>query len=94
MASHCLSGEVVLPTTVEAFETYMNGFVGKRPPGLSIAIAVGDELIYTQGFGLAEIERQGIRRAFRDVPASLTARFDRFRCGGLTGSEKERGKAQ
>jgi CubicO group peptidase (beta-lactamase class C family) len=49
-----LSGEVSLPTTVEAFEAYMNGFVGKRPPGLSMAIAVGEDLVYAQGFGLAD----------------------------------------
>jgi CubicO group peptidase (beta-lactamase class C family)/pimeloyl-ACP methyl ester carboxylesterase len=49
-----LSGEVSLPTTVEAFETYVNGFVGIRPPGLSMAIALEDSVLYEQAFGMAD----------------------------------------
>ncbi len=48
-----LSGEVSLPATVEAFETYVNSFVGTRPPGLSMAIALGEDVIYEQGFGIS-----------------------------------------
>lgn len=49
-----LSGEVALPATVEEFETYVNSFVGTRPPGLSIAIALGEDVIYEKEFGLAD----------------------------------------
>ena len=49
-----LSGEVSLPTTVEAFETYVNSFVGTRPPGLSTVIALGEDILYQQGFGIAD----------------------------------------
>jgi CubicO group peptidase (beta-lactamase class C family) len=49
-----LSGEVSLPATVEEFETYVNSFVGTKPPGLSIAIALGEDVLYEQGFGLAD----------------------------------------
>ncbi len=49
-----LSGEVSLPTTVEAFETYVNSFVGTRPPGLSTVIALEEDVIYKQGFGMAD----------------------------------------
>jgi CubicO group peptidase (beta-lactamase class C family) len=43
-----------LPSTVEAFEEYLNSFVGTAPPGLSIAIAAGGDVIYANGFGLAD----------------------------------------
>ncbi|MCP4381686.1 MAG: alpha/beta fold hydrolase [Hyphomicrobiales bacterium] len=46
--------ESVLPTTVGEFETYINSFVGDIPPGLSIAIALGGDEIYANGFGLAD----------------------------------------
>jgi CubicO group peptidase (beta-lactamase class C family) len=46
--------EVDLPTTVEEFEAYVNSFVGDVPPGMSIAIALGDDVIYTKGFGVAD----------------------------------------
>jgi CubicO group peptidase (beta-lactamase class C family) len=46
--------EVVLPTTVGEFEAYVNGFVGDRPPGLSMVIARGGDIIYANGFGLAD----------------------------------------
>jgi CubicO group peptidase (beta-lactamase class C family) len=46
--------EVVLPTTVEEFEAYVNSFVGDVPPGMSIAIALGEDVIYANGFGLAD----------------------------------------
>jgi CubicO group peptidase (beta-lactamase class C family) len=49
-----LAGEVSLPTTVEAFETYVNTFVGTSPPGLSTAIGLKDKVLYKQGFGLAD----------------------------------------
>jgi len=49
-----LAGEVSLPTTVETFETYVKSFVGTRPPGLSTAIALKDNVLYTQGFGMAD----------------------------------------
>jgi len=39
-----LTGEVVLPSTVAEFESYVNDIVGLRPPALSIAIATTDEL--------------------------------------------------
>ena len=46
--------EVILPTTVEEFEAYMATVVGDRPPALSIAIALGDDVIYAKGFGMAD----------------------------------------
>jgi CubicO group peptidase (beta-lactamase class C family) len=46
--------EAVLPTTVGEFEAYINSFVGDIVPGLSIAIAVGEDVIYANGFGLAD----------------------------------------
>jgi len=49
-----LTGEVVLPSTVAEFESYVNDIVGLRPPALSIAIATTDELIYAKGFGMAD----------------------------------------
>jgi len=49
-----LAGEVRLPTTVEEFETYVNSFVGTGPPGLSMVIVLGEEVIYEQGFGMAD----------------------------------------
>ncbi len=54
-----LSGdEGSLPATVEEFETYVNSFVGTRPPGLSMAIALGEDLLYSQGFGMADSPRE------------------------------------
>jgi D-alanyl-D-alanine carboxypeptidase len=54
-----LSGEQVsLPATVEEFETYVNSFVGTRPPGLSMAIAMGEDVLYEQGFGMADGPRE------------------------------------
>ncbi|NIN96658.1 MAG: serine hydrolase, partial [Anaerolineae bacterium] len=49
-----LSGEVSLPATVEEFETYVNSLVGTRPPGLSMVIATGEDVLYEQGFGMAD----------------------------------------
>jgi len=46
--------ELILPTTVDEFEAYINSFVGDRPPALSIAIALGGDVIYTKGFGMAD----------------------------------------
>ncbi len=46
--------EVILPTTVEEFEAYMKVVVGDTPPALSIAIALGSDVIYTKGFGMAD----------------------------------------
>jgi len=46
--------EVILPTTVDEFEAYINSFVGDKPPALSIAIALGSDVIYTKGFGMAD----------------------------------------
>ncbi len=46
--------EVILPTTVDEFEAYIMSFVGDRPPALSIAIALGSDVIYTKGFGMAD----------------------------------------
>jgi len=43
-----------LPTTVEEFETYVNSFVGTRPPGLSMVIALEEDVLYQQGFGMAD----------------------------------------
>ncbi|TKJ45609.1 hypothetical protein CEE35_03390 [Candidatus Aerophobetes bacterium Ae_b3b] len=48
------SEEVILPTTVDEFEAYINSFVGDKPPALSIAIALGSDVIYTKGFGMAD----------------------------------------
>jgi len=49
-----LTGEVVIPSTVAEFESYVNDIVGLRPPALSIAIATTDDLIYAKGFGIAD----------------------------------------
>ena len=46
--------EFVLPTTVDAFEAYVNSFLGDIPPGLSVMIALNGEPLYTKGFGLAD----------------------------------------
>jgi len=46
--------EVILPTTVQEFEAYINSFVGDKPPALSIAIALGSDVIYSKGFGMAD----------------------------------------
>jgi len=46
--------EVILPTTVPEFEAYMATVVGDKPPALSIAIALGSDVIYAEGFGLAD----------------------------------------
>jgi CubicO group peptidase (beta-lactamase class C family) len=46
--------EVVMPATVEEFEAYVNSFVGDVPPGMSIVIALGEDVIYAKGFGLAD----------------------------------------
>ena len=40
-----LGGEAILPATVEEFEAYVNDIVGDIPPGLSIAIALAEEVI-------------------------------------------------
>jgi CubicO group peptidase (beta-lactamase class C family) len=54
-----LSGdEGSLPATVEEFETYVNSFAGTNPPGLSMAIAMGEDVIYVQGFGTADGPRE------------------------------------
>ena len=60
-----LTGEVLLPSTVGEFESYVNDIVGLRPPALSIAIATTDDLIYAQGFGMAD--RPGGMRATPDT---------------------------
>jgi len=49
--------EVILPTTVDEFEAYINKFVGDKPPALSIAVALGGDVIYTKGFGMADVPR-------------------------------------
>ncbi|MFC2078984.1 serine hydrolase domain-containing protein, partial [Candidatus Bipolaricaulota bacterium] len=54
LGGFALSGEIVLPATVAEFETYVNEIVGLQPPALSIAIATADDLLYAQGFGLAD----------------------------------------
>jgi CubicO group peptidase (beta-lactamase class C family) len=46
--------EVILPTTVQEFESYMATVVGDKPPALSIAIALGGDVIYAKGFGMAD----------------------------------------
>ena len=46
--------EFVLPTTVDAFEAYINSFVGENPPGLSVMIALNGDTLYAKGFGLAD----------------------------------------
>jgi len=46
--------EVILPTTVEGFEAYINSFVGETTPALSMVIALGKDVIYAQGFGMAD----------------------------------------
>ena len=46
--------EIVLPTTVGEFEAYINTFVGDIPPGLSIVIARGGDILYSKGFGMAD----------------------------------------
>jgi len=43
-----------LPSTVEDFEAYINSFVGDNPPGLSIVITLGGEVLYSHGFGMAD----------------------------------------
>jgi CubicO group peptidase (beta-lactamase class C family) len=43
-----------LPGTVEDFEAYVNSFVGDNPPGLSIVITLGGDVLYSQGFGVAD----------------------------------------
>jgi CubicO group peptidase (beta-lactamase class C family) len=57
-----LAGETVLPSTVPEFESYVNDIVGLRPPALSIAIATTDDVIYAQGFGMAD-RPEGIQAA-------------------------------
>ena len=54
LGGFALSGEIVLPATVGEFESYVNEIVGLRPPALSIAIATADDIIYAQGFGMAD----------------------------------------
>jgi hypothetical protein len=49
-----LSGEVVLPSTVEEFEVYVGDVVGDIPPGWSIAITLGEDVIYARGFGMVD----------------------------------------
>jgi CubicO group peptidase (beta-lactamase class C family) len=46
--------ETSLPGTIEGFEAYINSFVGDNPPGLSILITLGGEVLYSQGFGIAD----------------------------------------
>ncbi len=46
--------ELVLPTTIQEFEAYINSFVGDTPPGLSMVIALGGDILYAKGFGLAD----------------------------------------
>jgi CubicO group peptidase (beta-lactamase class C family) len=46
--------EITLPSTVEAFEAYINSFAGDVPPGLSIVITVGGDVLYAKGFGMAD----------------------------------------
>ncbi|MCL4861401.1 MAG: beta-lactamase family protein [Caldilineaceae bacterium] len=43
-----------LPSTVEEFEAYVNSFVGDSPPGLSIVINLGGEVLYSKGFGVSD----------------------------------------
>ena len=46
--------EVALPSTVEEFEAYVNSFVGQNPPGLSIVISRGGQVLYQKDFGMAD----------------------------------------
>jgi D-alanyl-D-alanine carboxypeptidase len=46
--------EAALPSTVEDFEAYVNTLVGDNPPGLSILINLGGEVLYSKGFGTAD----------------------------------------
>ena len=46
--------EAALPSTVEDFEAYVNTLVGVNPPGLSIVISQGGDLLYSKGFGTAD----------------------------------------
>lgn len=52
--SFALAGEADLPDSVPAFEAYVANFVGDVPPGMAITIGVGNEAIYSKGFGLAD----------------------------------------
>jgi CubicO group peptidase (beta-lactamase class C family) len=55
IAGFAFSGqETDLPSTVEEFEAYIDSFVGDVPPGLSIAIVFGGDVIHANGFGLAD----------------------------------------
>jgi CubicO group peptidase (beta-lactamase class C family) len=46
--------ESALPGTIEDFEAYVNSIVGDNPPGLSMLITLGDEVLYSKGFGMAD----------------------------------------
>jgi len=43
-----------LPSTVEEFEAYVNTLVGDNPPGLSILISQGGNILYNKAFGTAD----------------------------------------
>ena len=43
-----------MPSTIEDFEAYVNSFVGDIPPGLSILITLGGDVLYGKGFGMAD----------------------------------------
>jgi CubicO group peptidase (beta-lactamase class C family) len=43
-----------LPSTVEEFEAYVNTLVGDNPPGLSIVISQGGNILYSKAFGTAD----------------------------------------
>jgi CubicO group peptidase (beta-lactamase class C family) len=46
--------ESALPGTIEDFEAYVNSMVGDNPPGLSIVITQGGDVLYSKGFGMAD----------------------------------------
>ena len=46
--------ETTLPSTIADFEAYVNSFVGELPPGLSIVITLGGDVLYSKGFGMAD----------------------------------------
>lgn len=58
-----LSGVDVLPSTVEEFEAYVGEVVGDIPPALSMAISLGADVIYANGFGVADGPRGMVAEA-------------------------------
>lgn len=52
--SFSLTGETVLPTTVEGFEQYVARQIGGTTPGLAVVVATGSGVMYAKGFGVAD----------------------------------------